>query len=348
LEGFSTSVYGLDSMKRIKIIKHKFRSQNAYLFSDTTVFGYKFQYRKKDYNIFSGKPVESCLSHGNKYLWVTYYRRGYDINAVSPSAVAIINTETDEIVRVMPTGPLPKMIACSPDNKYIAVTHWGDNTIGLIDINNDSVKNFKYIEHLVVGKQLKLKYKQGEKINRDHNCGYCLRGTVFTPDSLYLLVGRMGGGGIAVFNLKSKKYIGTVFGMQSNIRHLIINKNQLFIGTNKTGYVQKINLKEFLKQTSENKGSKDTITNWKSCYVGIGVRTIVSTSDGKYIFASVNNESKIVAIRSENMKIIASIAVDSYPVGLTISNDDSLLVVTSQGKKGKGGNSVMVFKVEFN
>ena len=348
LEGFSTSVYDLDSMKRIQIIKHKFRSQNAYLFSDTTVFGYKFQYRKKDYNIFSGKPVESCFSHSGKYLWITYYRRDYDQNAASPSALAIVDTESDKIIRVMPTGPLPKMITASPDNKYIAVTHWGDNTIGLIDISSDSVANFKYIKHLVVEKQLKLKYSKGEKINRDHNCGYCLRGTVFTPDSAYLLVARMGGGGIAVFDLESKSYIGTVFGMQDNIRHIIICNNELFIGTNSSGYVQKTNLEEFLKQKLENKGSNDTITDWKSCYAGIGVRTIACTSDGKYVFAAVNNESKIVAIRSADMKIVATIKADSYPVGLSLSDDNSLLTVTSQGKKGKGGNSVMVFKVEYN
>lgn len=348
LEGFSTSVYDLDSMKRIKIIKHKFNNQNAYLFSDTSFFDYKFQNRTKNYNIFSGKPVESCFSHGGKYLWVTYYRRDYDQNAVCPSALAIIDTKLDEIVRVMPTGPIPKMIAASPDNKYIAVTHWGDNTIGLIDISSDSVKNFKYIKHLVVKKQLKLNYVQGVKINRDQNCGYCLRGTVFTPDSSYLLVGRMGGGGIAVFDLESKSYFGTVFGMKSNIRHLIIYENQLFIGTNKSGYVQKTGLKELLKQKLENIGSDDTITNWQSCYVGIGVRTIECTSDGKYIFAAVNNESKIVAIRASDMKIVAIIKADSYPVGLSISNDNSLLAVTSQGKKGGGGNSVMLFKVEYN
>ena len=130
---------------------------------------------------------------------MTYYRRSYDKNAESPSAVAIIDTELDEIVRVMPTGPLPKMIASSEDGKYMAITHWGDNTIGIIDIASDTVANFNYVKHLVVDRKLTLKYKEGVKINRDAQCGYCLRGTVFSPDSKYLLVGRMGGGGIAVF-----------------------------------------------------------------------------------------------------------------------------------------------------
>jgi len=50
---------------------------------------------------------------------VTYYRRSYDANAIDPSAVCIIDTDSDSIVRVIPTGPLPKMITCSPNNKHI-------------------------------------------------------------------------------------------------------------------------------------------------------------------------------------------------------------------------------------
>ncbi|MEJ0032035.1 MAG: hypothetical protein WDO15_17400 [Bacteroidota bacterium] len=37
------------------------------------------------------------------------------------------DTNTDEIVRVMPSGVLPKMIAASPDNRYVAV-HIGATT----------------------------------------------------------------------------------------------------------------------------------------------------------------------------------------------------------------------------
>ena len=123
--------FDLSTLNRIKVINHKFKQKDLILFKDTSVFDYEFRNRKSQFNIFKGKPVESCFSHNGKYLWVTYYRRDYDINAQSPSAVAIIDTDKDSIVRVMPTGPLPKMIAASPNNKFIAVTHWGDNTVGL-------------------------------------------------------------------------------------------------------------------------------------------------------------------------------------------------------------------------
>jgi DNA-binding beta-propeller fold protein YncE len=343
LENKSTAVYDLNTCGLLKNIKHKFTGGNSYLFKDTSVFDYMFHTRNSQFNIFQGKPVEGCLSHNKKYLWVTYYRRTYDINAVDPSALAIIDTDKDEIVRVMPTGPLPKMIACSPDNRFIAVTHWGDNTIGIIDISSNDVDSFKYIKLFEVGKRRNLTYDNKTKIDRDKDCGYCLRGTVFSPDSKYLLVARMGGGGIAVFDMTSMKYIRSVFGMQSNIRHLAVNGDQLYISTNITGYVQTTNIYDLIDAAIN---SKNDYINWKSCYVGQGARTISVSEDGKYIFAAVNNESKVSVIRVYDMNIIATVIADSFPVGMDIAHENAKLIVTSQGRISYGGGqSVMIYKI---
>jgi len=343
LENKATTIYDLNNFSMLKNIKHKFTKENSFLFKDTSLFDYKFHTRNDQFNIFQGKPVEGCFSHNKKYLWVTYYRRTYDMNAVDPSALAIIDTDKDEIVRVMPTGPLPKMIACSPDNRYIAVTHWGNNTIGIIDISSNDVSSFKYIKLFEVGKQLSLTLDNTTKIDRDQDCGYCLRGTVFSPDSKYLLVARMGGGGIAVFDMIGMKYIRSVFGMQTNIRHLAVLDDQLYISTNITGYVQITNIYDLIDSAIN---SKSNYTNWKSKYVGKGVRTIAVSGDGKYIFAAVNNESRVSVIRATDMNIISTINVDSFPVGMDIANENSKLIVTSQGKIScGGGQSVMIFEI---
>jgi len=94
LEGCETLVFSLDSFKMLKVIKHSFTTANAGLFHENTVLGYSFT-QKGNVNIFSGKPVESCFTHNKKYLWVTYYRRSFDANALQPSAVAIIDTDCD-------------------------------------------------------------------------------------------------------------------------------------------------------------------------------------------------------------------------------------------------------------
>ncbi len=349
LEGYETLVYSADSFEKIKVIEHTFDNDDVDLFQDTSVFDYKYRYRRSDYNIFSGKPVESTFSHNGKYLWVTYYRRSFDRNAVSPSAVAIIDTENDSIVRVMPTGPLPKMIAASPDNKYVAVTHWGDNTVGIIDISSNDPQSFRYVKQFVVDQKMKLDFDPEEKVDRDNGCGFCLRGTVFTPEGDYLLVGRMGGnGGIAIFNMDSLKYKGSVWGMKINIRHLVINNDWLILSSNIPGYVQKAKYKDVIDVRLSCEDKMCYFKEWESVFAGKGLRTISASSDGKYIFACANNESKIAVVRADDMKVISEIQVDSFPVGMDLSNKDKFLVVTSQGRsKVGGGNSVMVFKVEF-
>lgn len=346
LEGRVTTVYSLDSFKLIKIIQHAFDPTNQYLFKETRYFDYSFKEKNKTPNIFEGKPVESCFSHGGKYLWVTYYRRTYDKNAAEPSALCIIDTDKDEIVRVMPTAPLPKMIACSPDNKTIAVTHWGDNTVGLIDISTDDPATFKHVKNLVIDYRLSMDFSEDKPVDRDAECGHCLRGTVFTPDGKYVLIGKMGDSGVAIVDVASGRYLGTLTGMKENLRHLVIQGDYLYLSINRTGYVQKTEWKKLIRHFEE-KGKDVPYTDWTNVYVGTGARTIALRKDGKYLFAAVNNESKIVAVRTADMKIVATCKADSYPVGMDISDDGRWLMVTSQGKGNGGGNSVMIFAVNY-
>jgi len=349
LEGGETVVYDLRTFRKLKVIKHTFTQAEASLFGKDLPFGYSFRKNRLHPNVFIGKPVEGTFSHKKRYLWITYYRRSYDTNAQEPSAVAIIDTKKDEIVRVMPCGPLPKMIATSHNNKLIAITHWGDNTVSLIDMSSNNVKDWKYLKKIVVGYQMKLNYDNSTQVNRDANCGYCLRGTAFTPDDKYLLIGKMGGGGIAVIDVEKMAYLRTVNGMSSNIRHLIVTNNTLYLSANTWGLVQKTPLKEFLAFLSEDKSGQKEYTNWKTCKVGEGARTISVTGDEKYIFAAVNKSSKVVVVRCADMQKICEIDADSFPVGLSLTANGSLVIVSSQGKdtyKGTG-NSVLIYKALY-
>ncbi|PLW93173.1 MAG: peptidoglycan-binding protein [Marinilabiliales bacterium] len=349
LEGYMTVVFSMKNFQKIKSIHHDFGKEDAGLFQETNVLNYHFLQERPTPNIFKGKPVECTLTHGGKYLWVTYYRRSYDPNAMEPSAMAIIDTDKDEVVRVMPTGPLPKMIAGSPDGKYLAVTHWGDNTIGIVDISSDDYKDFKFVDHFIVGYQAQFTAAQNTgHINRDSQCGYCLRGTVFTKDSKYLLVGRMGGGGIAVFDMKKMEYVSTVFGMRPNVRHLVVTEKYLYLSSNRTGYIQKTPIDDFLEFALDEEKVKGQYTKWKEAYAGIGARTIEVSDDEKYIFVAVNNESKIVVIRAKDMVKITEIKADSFPVGLALRKNNYLLISTSQAHPGVGGgNCVNVYYVRY-
>ncbi len=345
LEGDVTSIYDMNqSYKKIGEIRHKFTSTDSNLFQETNFPSYSFKIKKKHPNIFNGKPVEMCVSNNGKYLWVTYYRRDYDKLSTEPSAVALIDTYSDKIIRVFPAAPLPKMIACSEDEKYIAITNWGDNTVHLIDISSNDPKKFQYVAHFVVEHKLELKFNKA--INRDNVCGFCLRGTVFTPDKKYLFVGRMGGGGIAVFDVKDKKYIGTLFGTKTNVRHLVINGDYLYLSSNSDGIVEKTKWKDLLSFMRQNAGQKDIqYKEWQMAYTGKGARTITVTEDGKYLFANANKESKISIVRTADMTTIGSINADPFPVGMALDKSNQHLIVTAQGRDNIGGNSVMIYEI---
>ena len=346
LEGEETAVYDLTTFKKIKIIKHSFNASNQYLFKGDANAGFIYKTKTSNLNYFNGKPVESCFSHNGKYLWITYYRKSYDANAIDPSAVCIIDTDADTIVRVMTTASLPKMIACSPDSKTIAISHWGDNTVSLIDVSSGNPQSFSYLDNIVIDYKMNLNFSSNAKIDRDNNCGNCLRGTEFTPDTKYILVGKMGGNGIAIIDIEKRKYLGTVTGMKTNMRHLLIKDSMLYLSSNKYGYVQKTLLYDFVNYFSTT-SKMGAYNKWQNAFVGIGARTISIDPSGKYLFAAVNNESKVSIVRTSDMKVLASCNADSYPVGMDMSEDGKTLIVTAQGKTGGGGNSVMVFKVKY-
>ncbi|MDE6551460.1 MAG: YncE family protein [Muribaculaceae bacterium] len=346
LEGAKTVVYSLPDLKKLKVIDHKFDDSHAGLWAPSSGL-FKFRHYSKNLNRFTGKPVESAFSHNARYLWVPYYRRSFDLNAQDPSALAVIDTKTDSIVRIMEAGVLPKMIALSPDGKVMAVAHWGDNTVGLIDVSSVNPKDWKYIANVAVGRQLFHNFSLTTPVDRDSNTGEALRGTVFTPNGKYLLVGCMGGGGgIAVIDVKNRKYLGKITGCMPNLRHLVIDGKWLYASINAAGYVQRMSLSK-INEAIASLGQKKSValSGWQNAKVGSGARTIVVSPKGDYIFAACNGGSSINIVDS-TMRKVGEIPVDSYPVGLDISPDGCWLISTSQGRKGGGGNCVDVFRLK--
>ena len=350
LEGSKTVVYDLQTGEKLKVITHQFNEQHKALWAPESGL-FNFTYARTNQNHFIGKPVESTFSHNGRYLWVPYYRRNYDINAQDPSAMAVIDTEKDTIIRLFETGPLPKMVAVSADQTRLAVSHWGNNTVGILDISSDNPEDWKYLSKVIVENELKLNFSRTEKVDRDKNSGFCLRGTVFTPDGRYLLVGCMGsGGGIAVIDLDNNKYLGRIMGTKPSLRHLIIKNGYLYASINASGYVQRIPLEKIISgiQSLDGKTSlKVTLSDWISCKVPAGARTIEMTPDGKYIFAACNFSSALAVVDAETMKLIGTISADSFPVGLDVSKDGRYVLTTSQGRDGVGGNSVNIFEIKY-
>ena len=345
LEGGQTLVYAFPSLKRLAAITHAFDAGDAALFQrETTVFDYPFfNGREGNRNVFAGKPVEMAFSHGGRYLWVPYYRRSYDPNASSPSAMAIIDTRSDRIVRVMPTGPLPKYIAVSPDSTVAVVTHWGDNTLGAIDIRGDDPAQFRYVGHWTVEYRMPVEGLEG---NRDSNCGFCLRGTVFTPDGKTVLVARMGGGGLAGFEASTGRYLGTLLDFVPNPRHILISPDgrTLYASGNQSGAIGRYDLTAMLRALAGAGGKRIVGPGGETLAVGRGARTIALSPDGRTLYAAINNESRLVKVDLASWRVVDRATVDPFTVGLAVSPDGRTIVTTSQGRSGQGGgNSVGLY-----
>lgn len=342
LEAGLTIVYDAKTNRKLAEISHELDETTDHLWGEPSGF-YEFTHYPRS-NHFMGKPVEAAFSHGGRYLWVTYYRRLYDINAQDPSALAVIDTATNKIIRLMETGTLPKMIAASPDGKKIAVSCWGDNTIGLIDCSSVNPMDWHYTDKFIVDYELPLNYSLTEPVDRDHDSGYALRGTAFTPDGKYLLAGCMGGdGGIAVIDLTSRQYLGRVMGMMPNVRHLVIKDGWLYLSINAAGYVQRTRLEDFMAAAIDPEDMY--LDSWEDCAVGSGARTIVLSPDGRYVFAACYGESEIYVVDARTMEVVTSIGADSFPVGLAISPDGCRLYSTSQGTVSGEGDAVDIYEI---
>jgi DNA-binding beta-propeller fold protein YncE len=352
LEGAKTVVFKSLGLEKNGVISHEFQGDEGF-FEKKAPFDYKYPPKNKQPNKFIGKPVESVLTHQGKFLWVTYYRRNYDEHGRWPSAMVLIDTKTNKILRVFGTGPIAKYIQVSPDNSTLAVSNWGDNTVGIYDISGDDPKKFKPLKNLIVQAKLPSTEMVG---NRDKNCGFCVRGLAFSKDSRYLFVARMRKGGIAIFDLKNRTkaiYMGTVFGIHPGTRDLQMSPDGMFLyaGCNSSGYLAKIPIGPFLSLVKDRVGAVvnlvDNKIGLKKVFAGLGVRSMKITPEGDYLFVAVNQGSELQVYDTTSMKRVAAIPVDSYPVGLALSPDGTQIWVTSQGRGLKGGNSVGIFQVEY-
>lgn len=348
LEGCRTVAYSLPDMEKKYTVRYKFDSGEGPLWAPPSGYYNFTHYEGGSKRAFEGKPVESAFSHGGKYLWVPFYRRTFDINAQDPSALAVIDTRSGEIIRMFETGPLPKAVAASPDSKTLAVTHWGNNTVGFLDISGNDPTKWHHLSPITVGHKLDLNYSLTQPVNRDSNSGYLLRGTAFTPDGKYLLVVGLAGP-MAVFDVAAHKLIGTVSELHG-LRHIAIHDGMVYGSINTQGVALKVPLQAIIDGAKEAQTSGSTQIrvkgNVKRTQVGGGARTLEVSPDGKYLFVACNTASAIYVVDTETMSVVDTIRCDSFPVGLALTPDGKYMAVTSQGRKDiGGGNAVNLFEL---
>ncbi|MCB9060497.1 MAG: hypothetical protein H6622_03125 [Halobacteriovoraceae bacterium] len=357
LESFQTLVFKHDKCELVTKIRHHFDESKERLFVASPWFEFHKPDNVSDKKYFDGKPVEMELSHSGKYLWISYYRRSYDEFAILPSAIGVISTDDFTFKKVFETGPIPKILKKSPDENFMAVSNWGNNTITIFDIKSPDINKFKYHQKLVVDESYSpVTYSK----DRDKDCGLCIRGLAFTPDSQYLLVSRMKKTGISVFqrnNINQFELLGTLDGQCYGPRDLLIDStgDNLYATCNSNGAILKLDIKTSISLLSQQKnvGKDNHIkltannSNFIKKVIGQGPRSMKFSNDHKYLFVAVNQTSELIVVEVNNLNIISTIPVDSYPVGLGISNSGDEIWTTSQGRNSKGGNSVGIYYIRY-
>lgn len=349
LEGCKTVVYDTDSLHKCATVTYSFTAGDSIRTAPLSGYYPFTHYPGGQKRSYMGKPVESSWSHKGRYLWVPFYRRTFDINAQDPSAIAVVDAVTDSVIRIFETGPLPKMVATSNNGNLIAITHWGDNTVGFIDITGNEPAKWHHLSPVTIGYKLKLNYPvSGTHVNRDSNSGYLLRGTVFTPDDRYLLVSGMAGP-LQVIDVSEGKHIGSINSLYG-LRHIVIADGYLYGTHNTSGRIYKANLDSIVSAIDQAKlDNKKTITpggDIKNVKVGGGARTLAASPDGKLLFVACNSASAVYVVNAQTMEVVDNIRCDSYPVGLALSPDGRYMAVTSQGRSGRGGNALNIFRIE--
>lgn len=343
LEGKKTIFFSIDGKDKKSVFRHSFSKKEVTEHSLLNKFN-NYPIDKKMTAGFEAKPVESIFTHQGKYLWITHYRKTYDEKGQKTSTVAVLDVDEGKLVKLFNTGPISKYIESSKDNNWIAVSNWGDNTISIFDISGSDPSKFKFHQLLTVEKKLELK---NLGTNRDKDCGFCIRGLAFSHDSRFLYVTRMKGGGLTLYKKDNDNHF-KLFGHLKDILpgprdiHFSPDGDYVFVGCNATGNLIKFKHLDAIKYFEDKNNPEFKV---EKVFIGLGLRSFKIHPKLDYLFMTSNNGSEIVIVRQSNLDIIGRVPVDSFPVGLSVSDDGRYLWITSQGKESVGGNSVSVFLI---
>jgi YVTN family beta-propeller protein len=259
---------------------------------------------KKYSGPYKGAPVEGAFSPDGKYLYFTNYsmygkgftKEGHDTcspaSGYDTSFLSRVNLESKKIDAVYQVGSVPKVVAVTPDNKYILVSNWCSYTVTVI-----SVESGKTVKSIKIGRYP--------------------RGIAITRDSKYAYVAEMGGSHIHRIDMTDFSKILIPIG--SNPRAVVISPdgNRLYVTMNASGKVQAWDL--LLGKTI------------KSVKTGEAARSLDISSDGSALFVVNFNSDTVSKVRTSDMKVLQTIKVCNEPIGVTYDSTTNRTWVACYG-----------------
>jgi DNA-binding beta-propeller fold protein YncE len=264
------------------------------------------------------KPVEACLTHDDKILWISLHNaEGIvpvwidSINANLPATrlytnepgkqavkkVTVIypnSTQKDSFyVPLIKTGKTPKIISKTADSKYLLVSNWHSYNVSVLEMNKELYPFGKVISTVPVSS--------------------IPRGIVVDDKANRSFVAIMGGATISVIN-NTVWMKETDINVESNPRHIVMDTSgHLFVSYNKLAKIACIEA-----ETGKSLFTAPTHAQ---------PRTIILSKNHKFLFVTCYSSDfvEVFKINDNSFEKVASLPCKGHPVGVDVFEDNDKL-----------------------
>lgn len=299
LEGMS--VYEFDQASRKVIREFKFKP--------TKGTGWDYE-KDKPISSYEEKPVEACLSHDDKILWVSLHNaegivpiwldsisNNRTAKNKSDKKITVVysgGTKKDSFyVPLIKTGKTPKIISKSADNKYLLVSNWHSFNVSVLETNSNEYPYAKVISTVPFSA-----IPRGIVVDDKNNRSY---------------IAIMGGASIAVINNTAWMKVDDL-NVASNPRHIVLDSSgRLFVSYNRLGKIACV----------------DGLTGNTlfTATTAAQPRTIVLSKNQKFLFTTCYSSDTVEVhkINENNFSKVISLPCKGHPVGVDIFEDNDKL-----------------------
>jgi DNA-binding beta-propeller fold protein YncE len=286
--------------------------QREFKFKPTEGTGWDYE-TNRPIRSYEEKPVEACLSHDDKFLWVSLHNAasivpiptepvinwGIDTTDITVKQKKIYieytgSTNKDSIkVPVIATGNTPKVIARTADSKHLLVSNWHSHSVSVLATDTAAFPYAKTVSTVPVSA--------------------IPRGIVVDEERKKSYIAIMGGATITVINNDTWAKESEI-PVASNPRHIVLtDSGRLLVSYNKLARVACI----------------DPVTRKTlfSANTHAQPRTIALSKNHKFLFVTCYSSDKVEVFRINDKSFtrVASLSCKGHPVGVDIFEDDTKL-----------------------
>ncbi|MDW7691662.1 YncE family protein [Flammeovirgaceae bacterium SG7u.111] len=323
-KGEHVYAFNLEGMSIFEFDRKSRKLNRALKFEPTKAKGFDYIKKKWFNNSFAEKPVEGCLSHDGKYLWVSLHNAGGVVawnlkeqDMIRPEmphkkAMVIAGDKKSSVfLPFIETEKTPKVIAKSPDGKKLFVTNWHSNSVSVVDISSLLHDEWKLVKNI--------------------RTGGVPRGLAVPSSGNKVYVAGMGSGKISVINHEKLKVVQNIR-RGATPRHLIIDDEYLYASLSSPEKLVKISLQN-LKAEQEATTMDDP-------------RTITFSGDSTMIIATCYSAEHIQIFSAKDLTLLGSWESKGKPVGAAVFQNGDMCEVWCCNYSA-GTINIFTFKVTY-